>query len=118
MRPNTPHAVFSPENAICHGGHFYATSTMQDTMFGIVHSFVGPMSLTNADKPTHGIVLRRIAGFYHDALVQQRLEDDGEPITVPQFNYLLFFYQSMILDTCRPSRISTPCSIYSRSATS
>ena len=34
------HAVFSPENCIFDGGHFYATSTMKDTMFGIVHSFI------------------------------------------------------------------------------
>jgi hypothetical protein len=78
MRPNTPHAVFTPENAICHGGHFYATSTMQDTMFGVVHTFICPTSLTNENKPSHCLVLRRIAAFYHDVFVQQRLDDDGE----------------------------------------
>jgi hypothetical protein len=43
MRPNTAHAVFTPDNVICHGGHFYASSTMQDTMFGIVHTFMSHM---------------------------------------------------------------------------
>jgi hypothetical protein len=78
MRPNTPHAVFTPENSICHGGHFYAMSTMQDTMFGIVNTFMSPDALTNSDRPTHGIILRRIATFYHDVLVKQRIEDGGE----------------------------------------
>ena len=71
----------TPENVICHGGHFYATSTMQDTMFGIVHTFICPDSLTNANKTTHGIVLRRIAAFYHDVLVLDRLEDGGESLS-------------------------------------
>jgi hypothetical protein len=77
MRPNTPHAVFTPDNVICHGGHFYATSTMQDTMFGIVHTVMS-QALTNADKSSHSLVLRRIAGFYHGILVEQRLDDGGE----------------------------------------
>lgn len=77
MRPNTPHAVFTPEDVICHGGHFYATSTIQDTMFCIVQTFMCH-NLTNADKQTHGLVLRRIVAFYHDVLVQKRLEEGGE----------------------------------------
>jgi hypothetical protein len=76
MRPNTPHAVFTPDHSICHGGHFYATSTMQDTMFGIVNTFMSPNGLTNTDHRPHGILLRRIAAFYHDILVKQRVEDD------------------------------------------
>jgi hypothetical protein len=81
MRPNTPHAVFTPEHVICNGGHFYATSTMQDTMFGIVNTFICPDVLTNAQKSTHGLVLRRIASFYYDVLVNQKLDDDGEPLS-------------------------------------
>ena len=97
MRPNTPHAVFSPEDVICHGGHFYATSTMQDTMFGIVHTFISPASLTNAEKSTHGVLLRRIAGFYHDVLVLKQLEEDGKSfsfsliLTLIKLTVLTFF---------------------------
>jgi hypothetical protein len=54
---------------------------MQDTMFGIVNTFISPDRLTNTNKPTHGIVLRRIAAFYHDVLVQKRVEDDGESLS-------------------------------------
>jgi hypothetical protein len=76
MRPNTPHAVFTPDHSICHGGHFYATSTMQDTMFGIVNTFMSPDALTNTDHRPHGILLRRIAAFYHEILVKERVEND------------------------------------------
>ena len=75
MRPNTPHAVFTPEPSICHGGHFYSTSTMQDTMFGIVNTFMNPSALTNTDHPPHAILLRRIAAFYHESLVKQQVRD-------------------------------------------
>jgi hypothetical protein len=95
MRPNTPHAVFTPENAICHGGHFYATSTMQDTMFGIVHTFIANAVLTNAHKVTHGLILRRIAVFYHSILVGRKIQDDGASCTdgyapLP-YRYLFYF---------------------------
>lgn len=77
MRPNTPHAVFTPSHAICHGGHFYSCSNMQDTMFGLVHTFISPDLLTNTQHTACWGLLRRIAIFYHDVLVKKRVEDDG-----------------------------------------
>jgi hypothetical protein len=77
MRPNTLHAVFTPEDVICYGGHFYAASTMQDTMFGVVHTFIAHRVLTNAEKPSSILILQRIAAFYHDVLVRKQLQDDG-----------------------------------------
>lgn len=77
MRPNTPHAVFTPKHAICHGGHYYACTTMRDTMFGIVHALIGGNVLTNAEHPASRLLLRRIATFYHDALVTKRIREDG-----------------------------------------
>lgn len=52
---------------------------MIDTMFGIVHTLILPERLTNTDKESHSQVLRRIAVFYHDVLVHQRLDEGGEP---------------------------------------
>ena len=49
MRPNTPHFVVTPESAICHGGHFYAMSTIRDTIFGIYHMFVASKNITNTE---------------------------------------------------------------------
>lgn len=37
MRPDTLHFVLTPQAAICHGGHFYAMSTIKDTIFGMYH---------------------------------------------------------------------------------
>ena len=83
MRPNTPHAVFTPEHSICHGGHFYSTSTMRDTMFAIVNTFIAPVALTNNDHRSHGIFLRRIAAFYHETLVNRKdLEEGGKSISL------------------------------------
>jgi hypothetical protein len=94
MRPNTMHAVFSPESCIFEGGHFYATSTMQDTMFAIVHTFINNF-YTNADKPSHGILLRHIAWFYHKVLVQKQLQDDGLSLSDSVYmigSHLSFFF--------------------------
>lgn len=123
MRPNTLHAVFTPEHVICHGGHFYATTTMQDTMFGIVNTFIFPDVLTNADKQSHSQVLRRIAAFYYDVLVLQRLDESGTPLTSSSIpapditNPSYFFHQSTILVMPRRSQTSSLCLTSSHSAT-
>lgn len=77
MRPNTIHIVFTPEHSICHGGHFYATSTMQDTFYGIVHSFCANMLVTNASHPATRVLLRRIIQLYHLGLVRNEFDHDG-----------------------------------------
>jgi hypothetical protein len=69
MRPNTPHAVFTPDHAICHGGHFYCTSTLLQTLFGIVHAFIGGLVLTNTEHLPSRKLLRRMAQFFYDGLV-------------------------------------------------
>ena len=77
MRPNTPHAVYTPENAICHGGHFFASTTLRDTFSGIVHSFMADSYITN-NSPKHSRqALRRIVIFYHYALAREMIEVDG-----------------------------------------
>lgn len=76
MRPNTLHAVYTPEHAICHGGHFYAISTIQDTLFGLVHSFIAGNFVTNTDHKSSRLLLRRIAHFYYGALVLGIIDED------------------------------------------
>ena len=76
MRPNVPHAVYTPKDAICHGGHFYAISTIQDTMFGLVHSFVGGNLVTNTDHISSRQLLGRMAHFYHSAFVLGIVDGD------------------------------------------
>lgn len=77
MRPNLPHTVYTPEHAICHGGHFYAIGTMQDSMFGLVHSFIAGNLVTNTDHVASRLLLRRMAHFYHGAYVLGLINEEG-----------------------------------------
>jgi hypothetical protein len=73
MRPNTPHFVVTPESAICHGGHFYATSTIQDTVFGIYHMFVASRNITNTEHTQDAqLLLRRLVIYLHYILIKHR----------------------------------------------
>ncbi|KAG6884428.1 hypothetical protein C0993_011207 [Termitomyces sp. T159_Od127] len=49
MRPNQPHAVCTPIHTVCRGGHYYATTTLRDTIAGIYHTTVAGSLLTNTD---------------------------------------------------------------------
>ena len=52
---------------------------MQDTLRGIIHSFVDHVKITNTNHPPASALLRRIATFYFTALVQISREDfEGE----------------------------------------
>ena len=71
MRPNTPHFVVTPESAICHGGHFYAMSTIRDTIFGIYHMFVASKNITNTEHTQDAhLLLRRLVVHAHSVLVK------------------------------------------------
>ncbi|KAF8174866.1 hypothetical protein BJ912DRAFT_1064510 [Pholiota molesta] len=73
MRPNTLHAVYTPEHAVCRGGHFYATSTMQDTFVGLVHAFICDKFITNTSHAPSRFILAEMINFYHTALVKNNL---------------------------------------------
>lgn len=73
MRPNTLHAVYTPEHAVCRGGHFYATSTIQDTFSAVVHTFVCELIITNATYPESRFILTEMISFYHTALVKEAI---------------------------------------------
>ncbi len=65
MRPNTPHAVFTTEHSIVFGGHFYSTSNIQDSFYGIVHCFMANRLITNTEHgKTRGLLLRMMQYFY------------------------------------------------------
>jgi hypothetical protein len=74
MRPNTVHAAFTPVPSICHGGHFYSSSTMQDSLAGIIHSFVDHIKITNTNHPPVASLLRYMARFYHTGLIEVGVE--------------------------------------------
>lgn len=77
MRPNTPHVVFTPEPAICLGGHFYATSTLRDTCIALMHLFVAGNIITNASLMADSRQLFvRLASLFEDKLVDVDNDDD------------------------------------------
>jgi len=78
MRPNTPHAVFTPENAICHGGHYYAATTMTDTFYGISHCFNADRLLTNVQHQNSRRMIRKIIDLYYSAFVEESIDVDSK----------------------------------------
>jgi hypothetical protein len=73
MWPNTPHFVYTPSNTICHSAHFYATSTIRETCYGLIHSFVAACILSNTSHKTESrLLLQRMITHYHSAFF-----DDG-----------------------------------------
>ena len=68
MHPNTPHAVLTPENTVCHGGHFYATSTIHDTCLGIYHGFVMHSKISNTWHDDAWRILHRMVIYYNQEM--------------------------------------------------
>jgi hypothetical protein len=54
---------------MCIGEHFYATSTMQQTLAGSMHAFVAHYAITNTNHIPLSLVLRRMSYFYYLGLV-------------------------------------------------
>jgi hypothetical protein len=76
MRPNTPHLVLTPKAAICHGGHFYASSTLRHTCHGVLHTFVACSLLTNTEHTTASReLLRRLLFYYCKAFLSDYLDN-------------------------------------------
>jgi hypothetical protein len=93
MRPNTPHFVVTPESAICHEGHFYAMSTIQDTVFGLYHMLVAGKRVTNTEHSQDAhLLLRRMVTYLHNVLVRHRSKlDSSTPLPMPHIPNVLTF---------------------------
>ena len=96
MRPNTLHAVYTPEPTVCRGGHFYATSTIQDTFSGLVHSYVCESFITNSTYAESRFILAEMINFYHTILVKQAI-NNGE--------LYLIFSHLIIYSVCKVPRL-------------
>jgi hypothetical protein len=79
MRPNTPHMVFTIEDSICHGSHFYSTSTLSDTFAGIVHCLIAENVVTNTFHYRSRSLLLRMIHYFHEELIV--LEHDHKGIS-------------------------------------
>lgn len=87
MRPNTPHLVLTPEASICHGGHFYASSTLRSTCHSILHTFVASTLLTNTEHTAASReLLRRLLCFYCKAFQSDYvIEESAEKMMSPAY---------------------------------
>jgi hypothetical protein len=87
MRPNTPHYVLGIEDTIVHGRHFYASSTISDTCFAIVHTFVINDEITNQNHDHTRTHIRRLLTMWISHYMQDN-DDDGEfPLKLRQAIY-------------------------------
>ena len=63
MRPNTPHFIITMSPSICFGSHFYCSSTLRDSCFGIYHCFVRGKHVTDREHPEHHRLLLYLLAF-------------------------------------------------------
>jgi len=47
MKPTTLHYVMMTKDSITFGRHFYSASTISDSIFGVIHSFMVGLGTTN-----------------------------------------------------------------------
>jgi hypothetical protein len=79
MRPNTPHSVVTVEASICRGGHFLSTSTIRDTAFGYLNSFVGSSLVTNTEHTSDAqLQFRYLIRYYHSVYIEKDGTEAGE----------------------------------------
>ncbi|KAH6909845.1 hypothetical protein BKA70DRAFT_1425560 [Coprinopsis sp. MPI-PUGE-AT-0042] len=70
MAPNTPHAIWTLEDSICHGGHFYTIPALLDTAAGLVHTFIRDGDVTNTSHTAASrLLLRRLVHYFHQSFV-------------------------------------------------
>jgi hypothetical protein len=75
MRPNTVHVVFTAEHSVCRGGHYYATSTLRDSCYGIIHTFVAGGLTTNASHSKEAFMsLSFMLAYFHSEFI----DSDGQ----------------------------------------
>ncbi|KAF8066069.1 hypothetical protein FPV67DRAFT_1359440, partial [Lyophyllum atratum] len=87
MRPNTIHAVLTPDASICRGGHFYATATIRDSVYGLYHTFVASSYITNAlHKSASEQMLMRMLRFFHHRLTTARDTKADDAAHLPDMN--------------------------------
>jgi len=86
VRPCRPYAVVTLDHSICEGGHIYTWSTIQDTVYGIFHTFVESQFVTNTEHTWESKeLLRRIVTYYHLHFVEEKKSQRGESAHLAEF---------------------------------
>ncbi|KAL0058437.1 hypothetical protein AAF712_014898 [Marasmius tenuissimus] len=72
MPPNTPHIVVTVEDSIVEGGHFFCSSTIQKTCFGLFHACVALSHVTNNTHETARYVLANISNYWSHTIINSQ----------------------------------------------
>jgi hypothetical protein len=92
MMPCQPHFVFGYAHTICLGGHYYLSNQMQQTLRGLIHSFILHKFLTNTSHPTR-VLLRRMILFYHMGLLEDEIPESGV-LSVSPISFLSYMHKT------------------------
>jgi hypothetical protein len=73
--------VFTIEDSICRGSHFYSTSTLTDTFSGIVHCMIAENVVTNTSHFASRILLLRMIHYFHEEFIILKHDHKGISIS-------------------------------------
>ena len=91
MRPNTPHAVLTPDAAICHGGHYLSTSNLRSTCYGFLMGFALSTLLTNTNHTSEcQLLFCKMLAYYYHVYTGGRPNDAGTTKASLTWSWTLF----------------------------
>ncbi|KAH9475942.1 hypothetical protein JR316_0011504 [Psilocybe cubensis] len=97
MRPNTLHMAYSISSVVCRGGHFYSSTSFEETLTGIIHCFTAGYRATNTNHSTSRFFLQQTIHWFYKVLV----EGDSDPEDFYEMYHVPFYstqsgYSSLI----------------------
>jgi hypothetical protein len=78
MKPNTAHAILTPDAAICYGGHYITTSNLWSTCYGHLTGFSMSTLLTNTNHTSEcQLLFWNMLSYYFDVYTRGGSDDAG-----------------------------------------
>lgn len=78
MRPNTPHAVLTPNASITHGAFYFSSSNIRSTCYGFLMTFSMSTLLTNTCHAKEcQFLFRELLGYYYEIYTRGSPDDAG-----------------------------------------
>jgi hypothetical protein len=74
MRPDCEHIVYTLEDTIVTGGHFYAATTLEQSMWSGLREHLFGRTSTNAEHLASEAILHRLMCYYRHVL--ELVQDD------------------------------------------
>lgn len=93
MKPCTPHAVLGTAPSIVLGRHFYAASTIRRSAFGVLHTFILGLFITNTshEDGTKSLLRQVMALWYRHFIIYEKFGSEYFSIhsITPLMHYLV-----------------------------